>query len=368
MSRRVLASLVVAVAAAVATAAPAPRGAELSLTETAGARFPDRAYALALPDARPLTAADLDVRENGEPVQALSVTPPDRAGARRFGVVLAIDTSHSMRGRPLGAAVAAAREFVRQRVPEQPVAVMTFSGSVDILVGFTTDSAAIDRALDAVVQGGRGTRLIDATARAVELIRAARMTSAATVLISDGADWGSEASLDAVASAARAAGARVYGVGLNSSHDDFGALNLLAVQSSGEFSAVSSLTDLARVYRRLGSRLGHQYLVRYRSTAGPGERVRVQIRVDGVPGAAVTTYATPAIADAVSPPFHHVPAERLWLSPAASMAVGLVVALLVFAGIWLVAATPRGRAARAHGGIRRTAGGASRPASAGARR
>ncbi len=344
MRRAALASLAAVVAAAVA-AAPAP-AAELSLAETAGARFPDRAYALALPDARPLTAADLDVRENGKPVAGISVTPPDRVGARRFGVVLAIDTSDSMRGRPLEAAVAAAREFVRQRVPDQPVAVMTFAGTVDVVAGFSTDPAAIDRALDAVEPGGRGTRLIDAADRAVELIRAARMTSGSVVLISDGADRGSVASLDAVASAARDAGARLYGVGLNSRYDDFGPLNLLAVQSSGEFSSVSSLTDLARVYRRLGSQLGHQYLVRYRSGVRPGRQVKVQIRVDGVPGAAVTSYRTPAIAHAVGQPFHRVPADRLWLSPAATAAVGLVVAVLLFVGLWTVV-RPR------EGGLRR---------------
>ena len=97
---------------------------------------------------------------------------------------------------------------------------------------------------------------------------------------------------------------------------------------------MSSLTDLARVYRRLGSRLAHQYLVSYRSTAGPGERVAVRMRVKVVPVEAITTYRTPAAPVDVRPPFHHVPADRLWLSPVAGLAVGLVVALLVFAGLW----------------------------------
>jgi tight adherence protein B len=343
--RRALLALVAAAVAGAVVAAPAP-AAELGLAETAGARFPDRAYALTLPEPQPLKPADLEVRENGEPVDGVVVTPPDQVDARRFGVVLAIDTSYSMRGRPLRAAVAAAREFVRHRVPDQPVAVITFSGSVDVLLGFTTDPAAIDRALDAVVQGGRGTRLIDAAGRAVELIRTAGMTSGSAVLISDGADWGSRASLDAVSSAARAAGARVYGVGLNSGYDEFGALNLLAVKSSAEFSAVSSLTDLARVYRRLGSRLAHQYLVRYRSAAGPGERVAVRMRVKGVRGEAVTSYRTPALPHTVRPPFHHVPADRMWLSPAALAAVGIVVALLLFAAVWMLL-RPR------EGGLRR---------------
>jgi tight adherence protein B len=335
VTRRVVTALAGALAA-LAALAPFAAAEGPSLAETAGVRFPDRAYALSLPEAMPLVAAQVQVRENGELVRDVSLTPPESASVRRFGVVLAIDTSYSMRGRPLRAAVAAAREFVRQRAAGQPVALITFAGTVEVLLPFSTDDAAIERALDAVGQGGGGSRLVDAAGRAVELVRAARMPSGSVVLISDGADRASSATLDDVANVAASAGVRVYGIGLASESDDFGALNLLAARSSAEFSAVSSLGDLARVYRRLGSRLAHQYLVQYRSPAAPGREVRVEVTVDGMAGTAVTSYRSPAVARTVRPPFHHVPADRLLLQPAAVLILGLLVAGLVFAALWML--------------------------------
>ena len=184
---------------ALALLAAVPAGARAdgaSLAETAGARFPDRAYVMSLDEPRSLSAADVQVRENGKPVDGLVVAPPDQTGARRFGVVLAIDTSYSMRGKPLRAAVAAAREFVRRRAADQPVAVLAFAGTVDVLQPFSADQATLERALDGVRQGGGGSRLVDAAGEAVEMIPAGGMTSGSAVVSSDGADRGSTAALE----------------------------------------------------------------------------------------------------------------------------------------------------------------------------
>ena len=94
-------------ATAPARAAPTAR-----LTPSGGATFPDRSYVLTLPGRR---RADTD---------AISVSRERRAGQRacgsgrpdaRFAVVLAIDASSSMRGRPIRGAMAAARAFAAQR-------------------------------------------------------------------------------------------------------------------------------------------------------------------------------------------------------------------------------------------------------------
>ena len=101
------ACLVLACAAAPAHAA-SPR-----LTEAAGAQFPDRELVLTLPTPKALAPRDVSVSENGAAVSRLQVLPADQSGGRRFGVVLAIDTSFSMHGRPLEAARAAARHSSR---------------------------------------------------------------------------------------------------------------------------------------------------------------------------------------------------------------------------------------------------------------
>jgi hypothetical protein len=80
--RRALITLLAVIAAFPAAA----DAAGLQLTETAGTRFPEQAYALALPEPRQLTTADVQVLENGKPVREVSVTPADGAAARRFGL------------------------------------------------------------------------------------------------------------------------------------------------------------------------------------------------------------------------------------------------------------------------------------------
>jgi tight adherence protein B len=340
MSRRTLLGLLTATALAF-LASPA-QAASPRLTEVAGARFPERAFALTLPAAEPLAAGQVSVREDGQPVSQLEVLPPDRVDARRFGVVLAIDTSYSMRGRPLDSAREAARAFVRHRRPDQPVALIAFAGDVRVVLPFTTDPAAIERGLAAIQPSGGGSRILDATSRAVGMIRSAHMSSGSAVVLSDGADRGSKTTIAQVAGAARAAGARLYSVGLRSHSDDFGTLNLLAAGAAGEFSSANSLDDLARVYSRLGSQLSHQYLIRYRSTAVPGSRVRVDVQVDGFVGTAATTYTVPATAIHPHPPVHHEPTDTLWTTPGTALLIIAIVAVLVGWAVWTVVRPRRG--------------------------
>jgi tight adherence protein B len=333
------------VALALAAGAVPANAAAPSLTEVTGARFPEREYALTLGAPRPLTADDVQVRENGRVVPDVDVVPAERSGSRPFGVVLAIDSSGSMHGRPLEAAQAAARAFVRHRSPAQPIAVITFAGDVRVVQPFTTDSAEIERAVESVAPGagtlvpgtsnGRGgSHILDAGAQAVSMIEAAHMTSGSAIVLSDGADYGSRATVADVSAAAQTAGARVYSVGLNSSGTDFGTLNLLAAGTSGEFSAVDSLNDLARVYDRLGSQLAHQYLVRYRSAASPGTGVDVEVRVDGVPEAAHAGYAAPSVPHDVGDPFHRTPLEAFWAAPGASLLTVALIAALIALAAW----------------------------------
>jgi tight adherence protein B len=335
-----------AAALALAAATPASAAAQPRLAEAAAARFPERAYALTLPAPRWLGPGAVHVTENGAPVDGVSVTPADGASAYRFGVVLAIDVSDSMRGRPLEGAIRAAKAFVRHRNPGQPVAVVTFAGAVRVTQPFTTDGATIERALSGIASGGRGTRLVDAVEQSLGLLRSARIGAGSIVLLTDGDDRGSRATLAAVSGAAARSGVRVFTIGLPSPETDFGTLNLLAAATHGEFSPATSLSDLTRVYERLGSRLASQYLIQYRSSARAGTPVRVRVRVDGVAGTAEADYRTPPIRPAPRPPFHPAPADRVWAAPATPVVASLIVALLVVLAVWLLV-RPRGSSMRA---------------------
>jgi hypothetical protein len=138
---------VAAVAAVLVAAAPARAdGGAPGLAAAAGSRFPDRAFALTLPDGTGVRPEQIRVFENGKPVSRVTLRSADQMPSSRFGVVLAIDTSWSMHGRPLRGAIAAARTFIAHRSPGQPVALMTFGGDIEVNQPFTTDGAALARA------------------------------------------------------------------------------------------------------------------------------------------------------------------------------------------------------------------------------
>ena len=98
------AALTSLIAIVVSVAAPAP-----TLSPTATPDFPERAYLLTLPERVRLGAEDVVVTENGGPVRDLRVSSAGAARLRKMGVVLAIDSSGSMRGAAFSGAFDAAR-------------------------------------------------------------------------------------------------------------------------------------------------------------------------------------------------------------------------------------------------------------------
>jgi tight adherence protein B len=301
---------------------------ELRLTEAGETRFPDRAYVLSLPSGMSLDESQVDVLENGELVEQLSVVPADEAAAGEFGTVLVIDASNSMQGAPIVGAVQAARAFAAQRSPNQLVAIVVFNSASRVLLPFTADQAAIEAALAQPLELARGTHVYDGVAAALGLLREAEIAAGSVVVLSDGSDTGSAVSSREVAERAEAAGVRVFSVGFRSKGYDFAALEQLATDAGGTYSEAASSAELARVFDELGARLASEYLLRYRSASQPDREVHVAVRVTGVDGVATSAYTSPALDATPNPPYHQSLAERFWRSPAGMLFVAALCALI----------------------------------------
>src|SRR6266540_4168714 len=256
MKRLVLAALPLVAVAALLAAGASAQG-QPTLLEIGGAHFPDRSYVLTLPPG--------------------TVVSPDQ-----LGVVLAIDTSKSMQGAALDGAMSAARAFAAQRKPNQRLGVILFDREIRTLLPLTTNQASIDAALATSPATLGGTRMYDGVAGALQLLKDAKVDAGAVVLLSDGADTASRILPAALIGQASAAHARLYAVGLRSRRFEAGPLRALATSGGGEYSEATSPADLARIYDSLGAQLANQYVLRYRSLAGPGQRVEVQVRITGV--------------------------------------------------------------------------------------
>jgi tight adherence protein B len=315
----------------------------LTLTESGNASFPNRAYLLSLPPGKLARPQQVKVRENGHVVEQPQVVSASVASARGFGVVLVIDTSRSMKGRPISDAMAAARAFARRRQSNQQLGVVTFNGTSNVALPLTQDDGAISRALSVQPSLGRNTHIFDGVDVAVRMLAAARLKPTSVVVLSDGSDTGSHLASAAVTKEARKSGIRVFSVGLRSGAFDPGSLQGLARGTGGIYNEASGPGDLTRIYDELGTRLANEYLITYRSLAGPHDRVHVSVQVAGVPGLATAEYTTPALR-IQGPAAYSGPS--FWDSAAAQLLVSALCALLLVATLYFIFGQPGRRGLR----------------------
>ena len=289
----------VVVAALVALLGSAPAGAaggdgEIRLARVPS-KFPWRTFAVTLPKEVALKPGLIRVRENGEPVSRVAITPMGGATGGDFGAVLLIDASTSMRGAAIEGAIQAARAFAERRKPNQKLALASYNDSTRVLLPFTRDEKRIDETLSTTPPVAYWTRMYDAIEDVVALIRAEDLQYSAIVLLSDGQELGSSSTLEAATEAARQRGVRIFTVALMSRFFDSTTLKSLAQRTGGEYFEASSPNALVGIYRRLGTQLANEYLLQYRSFAGPDEQVRVRVSVAAIDAKGDATYRSPKL-------------------------------------------------------------------------
>ena len=291
--------------------------------------FPNKTYVLTLPERQELQTSQVEVFENGEPVDSLSVTTPGSAVGS--AVVLAIDSSNSMQGEPIAEAMRAARTFADRRSTNTPLGVVLFDGDVDVLLPPTTDQAAIDGALDGVPPLAEGTHIYDGLEAAREQLGTTQARSRSIVLLSDGTDVGSTISRDEAISRLQDDGYRVFSVGLRSSTYDAAALQEIAEETNGAYAEAATASQLSELFDALGVRLANEYIVTYRSLEGPRENVQVSVRVAGYPGITTDAYTTPALSTNDGQPIVETTYDRIIESNLLMIGIVLiVVALFLF--------------------------------------
>jgi tight adherence protein B len=348
--RRLLVTGLVTLVGLAATLTAMGAGERARLTEAAGSGFPSRSYILSLPHGMKLKPGAVQAFENGTPVDDLIVTPVSESTSQQFGVVLAIDASTSMEGQPEEAAFSAARAFAAQRKGQEQLALVTYNVAPTVALPFTTDQAKIDQALAKQPAFLFGTHIYDAVSHSLKLLRGAQIKAGTLILLSDGqehaapGDTGKHETLEGAAAAARSAHVRIFTVGLRSRLSKLQALKKLARDTGGRYIETTSITQLQKIYRQLGSSLASEYLLRYASVAGPDKHIKVTVRVDGLNTVATTEYRTPPLEVATkgsTPPYKPSNVARFFTSSVTMSVVALLVAGLIGLGAYLLTSGPK---------------------------
>jgi tight adherence protein B len=216
---------------------------------------------------------DIVLKENGLAVEILSVRPLIETGDE-IDVVLALDTSDSVHGAPLQAAVAAAQAFVSSLPSAVPVGLITFSDQVRVLNPITTDHSAVLQALAHVSDTQKGTALYDAISLAAGLVSGTAQHN--LILLTDGTDFGSTHDIASAEDAATGARMAVFSFGLQGHATNFPALEQISHDTGGAFLPATT-ADLSQLYTDLSAKLARQYVVLYRSTSPAGVQVSITV-------------------------------------------------------------------------------------------
>jgi hypothetical protein len=150
----ILITLVATLAATAAAAGPE----ELQTTPVGRLPFPERGFVIDLPDGVTASRGAFRVTENGRRVENVDVAALGTAGIS-YGTVLAIDTSLSMKGAPLIAALAAGRSFVAHRAAGQQIGVVAFDGRIRVLRRPGPDDGQLTRLFSGARSGIRDAHL-----------------------------------------------------------------------------------------------------------------------------------------------------------------------------------------------------------------
>ena len=324
-----IAAFIVAACSLAGTVAAADQSQGLHLIQAKGPAFPVQTYVLQLPSGRQLTIRDVKVTENRSPVLDPTLVPASKASKKTFGVVLLRDTSYSMTGRPIAAATAAENAFVAHRNPNEQLGAIDFNRNTMRVLPLTTSDTTISKALASTPTITTGTRIYDAVARAETMLKNTGISSGSIVLLSDGADTGSTHTLEQVAKAARNSHTRIYTVGLADSTFKPGTLKALAAAGDGQY-AQATPEALAPLFDQLSQQLSSEYLLQYKSLAGPSKPVQVGVQVNGL-GTTATGYRTPPlpVKTVAVKPYHPSIGNRILGSSITMILIALLAAAVV---------------------------------------
>lgn len=237
-----------------------------------------------------LAQTDFVITESGRP-QVITQFTGERVPA---SVALVLDVSDSMRGPRMDDARTAVRVFVEDHLhPEDEVALFVFNHEARMLADWTADRQPILDALTPIRPSG-GTGIYDAVAAALPTCLQRRHSRSAMIVVSDGADTSSDASLVQLKQQLSRADVCLYGIAVDtpglreSQRVSPQVFRELAAQGGGYAEVVSSTAEIAPAIARIADELNAQYLMAYTpETQGDGGYRPIRVTVPSRPGVVV---------------------------------------------------------------------------------
>jgi len=226
-----------------------------------------------------------EVYEDGQ-LQTISQFSHERVPV---GLGVLIDISDSMFGKRIQDARTAVERFLFDLLdPQDEFFLLAFNHKPRGLTAWTRERNEVRRALDGLRPSG-GTAIYDAIFEALPILDRRTRERAALLIISDGADTASTATLRDVRSSLLRNDVFVYAIAIDSADAkainarvNVDALRDITNQSGGRTEVVRNSADLADATARIADELNNQYLIGYTSPKGAdGAYHSIRVKVAG---------------------------------------------------------------------------------------
>jgi VWFA-related protein len=213
-------------------------------------------------------------------------------------VALVIDSSSSMGAKRYEVAAAALR-FAALSHPEDELLLYPFNDTVhDVLDGKPIpidDSSALETLLHSFRTEGR-TSLYDAVLAAIDGVERRPLPRRVVIVMSDGGDNASRATLDAVVARARRSSVTIYTIGLFDPADrdaNAGVLDTLAKTTGGRRFLPRSPGPLIQACERIAREVRSEYTIGYAPPERDGRYHHVEVRAGRGDGARLVARTRP---------------------------------------------------------------------------
>lgn len=215
-----------------------------------------------------LAAADFSVLVDGVP-QKIGRLASALDDGKYLAVALLVDGSGSMRPHMRQACEAAAA-FISHAGINDRIAVFSCNESLLLLQDFTIDHTLTLRALSEI-QARENTAIFAAIKEIIAFFAKVPAPRQALVVLTDGQDNRSRATVDENIQLAKDAGLSLFTVGLGPGSDDQ-SLRRLAEETGGGFFKAVRAEDLLALYRKIAEHLNNQYILAFVSTFAGDEQ------------------------------------------------------------------------------------------------
>jgi VWFA-related protein len=222
-----------------------------------------------------LTRDDFRLYENDEEQRIIDFYAEDRP----ITLAILIDTSGSMQGK-IEEVHRAAGAFVDTLRPEDQALIIDFDDRVFLIQDLTSDHDALKEAITSTEPIG-GTALYDALHAAYRKIGTIEGRKA-IVLLSDGEDTASQASLKRVLHEAQTNNTMIFsiGLGIEGGAPRRDVLKDFSESTGGRYFHVGKAGKLDETYERIADELRHQYYLTYSTTNEEWDGHWIKLRVE----------------------------------------------------------------------------------------